>query len=172
MTPVSRGVVRPLLVCATTLAIVVVAADRFHLVHRYESLLAIVLVGPLAALTLTRAWRWRSHKIHVTNERVVTEGGALRHWRTSIDLSDIESVRVEQRLIERLSRRGTVLVETPSGTVLLGAVHHPAALCRVIDAERAYDDPGVPLGTVFSYDEPEQYRPEVRAERWPRLRFE
>lgn len=172
VTPVSRGVVRPSLLFATTIAIVVVAAGRFDLAHRYEDLAAIVLAGPIGVVALTRLWRWRSHKIHVTSERIVLEGGVLRHWQTSVELRDVVGVHVEQRFFERLARRGTVLLDTQLGALSVGTVHHPAALCRVIDAERGYGASGVPMGTIFSYDEPELYRPEVRAEQWPRLRFE
>jgi len=32
---------------------------------------------PFGLVALTRTWRWRSHKVHVTNERIVVEGGVF-----------------------------------------------------------------------------------------------
>ena len=77
VTPVSRGVVRPFLLTVTTLALIVEGASRYGWVHRYEEWFIVVLVVPFLAVTLTRTWRWRSHKVHVTNERVIIEGGVL-----------------------------------------------------------------------------------------------
>jgi membrane protein YdbS with pleckstrin-like domain len=173
VTPVSRGVLRPFLITLTTLALIVEAASRYSLIHRGEDWLVLVLVVPLAVVTLTRTWRWRSHKIHVTNERVIIEGGVLRHQRTSIDMRDVHATRVDQRMGERLARRGYVYLETMVGPILVGLVRHPGALCRLIDAERlGSDDYSVPFDTVFTYEDPEPYQLEVRPDQWQRRRYE
>lgn len=173
VTPVSRGVVRPFLVTATTLALIIEAAHRYSLVHRFEDPLAVVLVVPLGLVTLTRTWRWRSHKIHVTSERVIVEGGVLRHQRTAIELRDVMASRVDQRVSERLRRRGFVYLETKGATVPVGLVRHPSALCRLIDAEcHAREDSSFPLDTVFTYDDPDRYQLQVRPDEWQRRRFE
>jgi uncharacterized membrane protein YdbT with pleckstrin-like domain len=172
VTPVSRGVVRPLLVTVTTLALIVEAAHRFLLVHRAEGWLLLVLVVPVAAVTLTRTWRWRSHKIHVTNARVIVEGGVLTRQRTSIELRDVIATRVEQRVHERLTRRGLVVLETPAGPAPVGLVHHPGALCRLIDAERVSGEPVVPFDTVFTYEEPDVQPLGVHPDQWQRRRYE
>jgi membrane protein YdbS with pleckstrin-like domain len=173
VTPVSKGVVRPFLLTVVTLALIVEAAARFVYVHRFEELLSVVFVLPLLAVTLTRIWRWRSHKIHVTNERVIVEGGVMRHQRTTVELRDVLSTRVDQRVSERLTRRGFVFLETPGSTMPVGLVRYPSALCRLIDAERiASDDAGFPLDTVFTYDDPDRYQLEMRPDEWQRRRYE
>jgi uncharacterized membrane protein YdbT with pleckstrin-like domain len=117
-------------------------------------------------VALTRTWRWRSHKVHVTNERIVLEGGVLHHQRSTVDLRDVVALRVDQRVSERLTRRGVVVLETNGGSIMIGKLRHPGALVRLIDAERTniYVDP-VPFDTVFGYEEPEPFDYEVRPRR-------
>ncbi len=172
VTPVSRGVVRPFLLTVTTVALIVEAAHRFDLVHRYEDWLLLLLAVPLALVTLTRTWRWRSHKIHVTNARIVIEGGVLARRHTSIELGDVVATRVDQRVHERLTRRGLVVLETAAGPVAVGLVHHPGALCRLIDAERVSEQPTFPLDTVFTYDGTDAAPLAAPPDQWPRRRYE
>jgi len=173
VTPVSRGVLRPALLTVTTFGLIVEASGRFSFVHRVEGWLELVFVVPLLVVTLTRIWRWRSHKIHVTTERVVLEGGVLQHQRASIEYRDVLSTRVDQRVTERLTRRGLVYLDTSTGLVVLGRVRHPDALCRFIDASRNSDVlRNDPLDTVYGFDEPSYYQPDLRAEEWPRLPYE
>jgi|SRR5271156_300058 len=173
VTPVSRGVIRPFLITATTLALIIDAAGRYSFIHRAEDWLVVLLVLPLAAVTLTRTWRWRSHKVHVTNERLVIEGGALRHQRTSLEMRDVIATRVDQRMGERLMRRGYVSVDTVAGPVLLGEVRHPGALCRLIDAERLGGvDHGDPFDTIYTYEDDEPYQFEVQPDQWQRRQYE
>jgi hypothetical protein len=173
VTPVSRGVVRPLLLTLTTLALIVEGGAKYGFVHRVADWLVVIFVVPLAAVTATRVWRWRSHKVHVTTNRVIVEGGVLRHQRNSVDLRDVLAARVEQRFLERFTRRGFVYLDTVVGPLPVGLVRHPGALCRVIDAERLgeyHDD--TPLDTVFTYEEPEGADHEVRPDEWQRRRYE
>jgi membrane protein YdbS with pleckstrin-like domain len=173
VTPVSRGVVRPALLTVTTLALIVEGASRYSFVHRLEEVLLILFVVPLALVTLTRTWKWRSHKIHVTSERVIVEGGVLRHQRSAVEMGDVFATRVDQRVSERLTRRGLVYLETTRAAVPIGLVRHPAALCRLIDAERnAAHSLGDPLDTVYTYEDPEASAYEVLPDEWQRRRFE
>jgi len=168
VTPVARGLVRPFLVTFVTGALVIAAASRIGIVHRHESVIGLILVAPFAFVALTRTWRWRSHKVHVTNERVIIEGGVLHHYRSAVELRDVFATRIDQRVTERLSRRGLVVLETPAGPVVVGKVRHPGALCRLIDAERnAQPDDVVALDTVFSFDEPDPFAYEMRPHRRP-----
>ena len=168
VTPVSKGVVRPFLVTVTTSALVVEGASRYQFVHHYENWLALVLVTPVALVTLTRVWRWRSHKVHVTNARIIIEGGVMRRQRTSIEVRDIFATRVDQRVSERLTRRGYVYVETSAGPVSLGLVRHPSALGRLIDAERTDTaSESLPLDTLFTFEDPDPHRLEVYPEERP-----
>jgi uncharacterized membrane protein YdbT with pleckstrin-like domain len=173
VTPVSRGVVRPALVTVTTLALIVEGAARYSYVHRFESILMVFLVIPLLLVTLTRIWKWRSHKIHVTSERIILEGGVLSHQRSAVELRDVFATRVDQRVIERLTRRGYVYLETVGAAIPVGLVRHPAALCRVIDAERTAEHfSGDPLDTVYTYEDPDASPYEVLPDEWQRRRFE
>jgi membrane protein YdbS with pleckstrin-like domain len=166
VTPVARGIVRPGLVGIVMLALVIFGAKHVHLIHEHEMLLGLIFAGPFALVALTRTWRWRSHKVHVTNERIVVEGGVLHHQRSTVDLRDVVALRVDQRVSERLTRRGVVVMEVGAGSVMIGKLRHPEALVRLIDAERANSqiDP-VPFDTIFGYDEPEPFDYEVRPRR-------
>jgi len=173
VTPVSRGVVRPLLITITTLALILEAASRYSFIHTAKEWLVVVFVLPLAVVTLTRIWRWRSHKLHVTNDRVIIEGGVLRHQETSIEMRDVMATRVDQRLGERLLRKGYVYLETAVGSIPLGLVRHPSALCRIVDAERLRgDDSTDPFDTLYTYEDPEPFQYEVYPDEWQRRRFE
>lgn len=136
VTPVAWGLLRPVLSVVTAVALVQYAAAHLSLVRAHEALAMLLLAGPCLLLVVTRTWRWRSHKVHVTSQRVILEGGVLRHHRTAVELADVVTSRVEQHLGERLIRRGWVVLETAGGPVTLGKVSHPDALVRLIDTER------------------------------------
>jgi membrane protein YdbS with pleckstrin-like domain len=173
VTPVSRGVVRPALLTVTTLALIVEGASRYYYVHHFEEVLMVLFVVPLLLVTLTRTWKWRSHKIHVTSERIIIEGGVLRHQISTVEMRDVFATRVDQRVSERLTRRGFVYLETVGAAVPVGLVRHPAALCRLIDAERNAAYPvGDPLDTVYTYEDPDASPYEVFPDEWQRRRFE
>ena len=173
MTPVARGTVRPCLAAIVMVALVVVGAKHVHLIHEHEMVLGLIFAGPFGLVALTRTWRWRSHKVHVTNERIVVEGGVLHHQRSTVDLRDVIALRVDQRVTERLARRGVVVLETNAGSVMIGKLRHPGALVRLIDAERANGqfDPA-PYDTVFGYEDPEPFDYEVRPRRRNNSSFE
>ncbi|HEY7930904.1 MAG TPA: PH domain-containing protein [Acidimicrobiales bacterium] len=152
VTPVAEGLVRPLIALVLVVAAIVEGASRVHFVHDHASWFALVLGGPILVVLLTRTWRWRSHKVHVSTQRVILEGGVLRHWRTSIELRDVLATRVDQGISERLTRRGVVVLETGLGPIITRRVRHPEALCRLIDAERNHVEPAVPYDTVFGFD--------------------
>lgn len=155
VTPVARGVVRPLLASLAIALLVQLGALHWRYLHRHEALALLFLVGPAFMIVVTRTWRWRSHKIHVTNQRIVVQGGVAHRFRTSVELEDVIATRVEQRVRERMTRRGAVMVETSGATMHIGRVRHPAALLRVIDRERAPSaNDRVPLNTVFDFDDP------------------
>jgi membrane protein YdbS with pleckstrin-like domain len=168
VTPVSRGILRPVIVALVLIALVIFGAQHVHLIHEHEMLLGVILAGPFAVVTLTRTWRWRSHKVHVTNERILVEGGVLHHQRSAVELGDIAAIRIDQRIAERLMRRGVIYLETVAGTISIGRLRHPGALCRLIDAERL-NAQTVPVAydTVFSYDEPEPFDYEVQPRHRP-----
>lgn len=155
VTPIVGGVVVPLGLTAIASLIVVEGSLRYRFLHEFRWWFALVLAGPLVLLALTRLWRWRSHKVHVTSQRVVIEGGVLRHWMTSIEYRDILSLHQQQGIAQRLLRRGNVVIEANSGPVHVGRVRHPSALCRVIDAQRLREPTTTPLDTVFEYDDHE-----------------
>lgn len=166
VTPVPWGVGRPMLAGVAGLALVLLGSAHVHIVHLMVWWLLAVLVAPFAVVTLTRIWRWRSHKIHVTSQRVLLEGGVIVHQRTMIELRDVIATRVEQRILERITRRGVVTLETSGGSIALGKVRHPGALCRIIDAERTEDRrQPLPPDTVFTFEEPTDDEFEIRPDR-------
>jgi hypothetical protein len=157
VTPVARGLARPALSLVTAVVVVHYGA-RFKFIHEHEPLLMLLVAGPCLLVGLTRLWRWRSHKVRVTSERVIVEGGVLSHYRSSLELRDVIAIRVEQRFVER----GSVILQTSAGPVDVGRVHHPAALCRLIEAERAGNQQiDLPFDTVFEHDQPDPYDFEV-----------
>ena len=137
VTPVARGVAAPLLLIALWSVATAYGARHYSLVHRVDALLVGLVVVPSIVVLASRTWRWRSHKIHVTSKRIVVEGGVVHHFRSAIALRDVLATRVEQSWGERLVRRGSIVIDTPTGAVLVSRLRHPGALCRLIDAQRA-----------------------------------
>ena len=136
MTPVSRGVVGPLLMSVLVAAAVTVSAYTWSWAYRYAALLSALLVGPCAIVLGGRIWRWRSQKVVVTSQHIIQHAGvALRH-RSSVELVDVSATHIEQRWFERLARRGHVTLETGAGSIVLDRVRRPDALWRVIDRQR------------------------------------
>lgn len=150
VTPTAWGLTKPFLAAAVLATAVVVASSRWHALHRVEPYGLLVLVGPFVLVLATRTWRWRSHKIHVTTQRVVSEGGVLRHFVFQVPLDEIMATTVDQRLHERMRRRGVVVLTTRHDPLTLGPVRHPAALARVIEQGRRDQLPSrVSYDTVF-----------------------
>ncbi|MFI5034792.1 MAG: PH domain-containing protein [Acidimicrobiales bacterium] len=168
VTPVARGLVAPAVMAVVLGAAVEVSAHYWSWLHREAAWFLLALVGPPLVVLATRSWRWRSHKVHVTSERVVTEGGVARRYRQSVELGDVRVVRVEQGVRDRLIRRGSIHLETAAGTVVVGRVRHPAALVRLIERERAAtSSERPPFDTVFEYEDPSARGFGVDP-RWPR----
>jgi uncharacterized membrane protein YdbT with pleckstrin-like domain len=166
VTPVARGTLRPCLTGVVLLALVIFGAKHVLFIHQHETWFGLILAGPFALVALTRTWRWRSHKVHVTNERIVVEGGVVHHHRSVVNLRDVVAIRVDQRVSERLTKRGVVVLETNGGSIVIGKLRHPGALVRLIDAERANNQvESVPFDTVFGFEEPEPFDYEVRPRR-------
>jgi uncharacterized membrane protein YdbT with pleckstrin-like domain len=158
ITPVGEGLFRPFLSFVTAIVLVQFGASHVKFIHQHDWLFYLIFAGPCALVLLTRTWRWRSYKVRVTSERIIVEGGVTRHFRNSVELRDVVASRVEQRVTERIMQRGSVLLETSGGTMDIGQVRHPAALCRVIDLQRAsFFSHGVPLDTVFEYEHPDPH---------------
>jgi membrane protein YdbS with pleckstrin-like domain len=168
ITPVARGLTVPVLATAVTITLIEVGSTHVHFLHSIRTALWIVLVVPCLIVVATRTWRWRSHKVYVTNQRVIVKGGALQHHRGEVALHDIVTTQVDQRLIERLSRRGFVTLDTREGAMHLGLVRHPSALCRLIERERmAIQRDDVAYDTVFDFDPPNVHNFEIN----PRRRY-
>lgn len=136
VTPVPRGLLAPAALLVVLEGVVVWLGMHWRLLHRYEPI-ALLGVGLFPALVVaTRSWRWRSHKIILTTQRIVTEGGVLSRYSTQINLGDVITTRAEQTFVERLRRRGVVMLETSSGATPLGPVRQPMALRRLVDRSR------------------------------------
>jgi membrane protein YdbS with pleckstrin-like domain len=136
VTPVAQGIIAPLSLVIVLEGLVIWGSTQWSFLHHREAL-ALFVVGVLPALViLTRSWRWRSHKITVTTQRIIVEGGVLGRHSTQVNLGDVFATHADQSLSERLRRRGVVLLETHAGTVMLGPVRHPTALRRLVDRTR------------------------------------
>ncbi len=166
LTPVASGLWRPGVAVVLLAAAVIGLSHLSSLAHHHEGWLALILVGPPALVLATRTWRWRSQKVFVTTERVVVVGGVLDRVRRSVDLGDVVTVNVAQRVRDRVTRRGDVWLDTPAGAVDLGRVRHAAALVRVVERQRSSTPERLPLDTVFDFREPERglFGPDLQ---WP-----
>ncbi len=166
ITPVARGLVVPALATVLAVTLAQLGTSHVHLLHTARTAVWLVLVVPCVFVLATRTWRWRSHKVYVTNQRVIMKGGALQQHRGEVELREVRSTRVDQRVRERLARRGVVILETRDTTMSLGVVRHPSALCRLIDRERlalTRDDVG--YDTVFDFDPPNVHNFEINPRR-------
>ena len=166
VTPVGRGLLVPATATVVAIVLVVLATTHVHFFHTYRVVLFVVLVAPGLAVLLTRTLRWRSHKIHLTSQRIIVEGGVLQHTSSEVELRDIVTTQISQRLRDRLARRGELTVETTAGTLSVGLVRHPAALSRLIDNERKHGGPGdVAYDTVFDFESPQDHDYDVSPRR-------
>jgi membrane protein YdbS with pleckstrin-like domain len=140
VTPVAEGLTGPIVAMVLATGVVLVADHYFSWARREALLLSLVLVAPCAALLAMRAWRWRSHRVTITDQRVLSLSGITHRRRSSVELIDVVAVRVDQRWLERPLRRGEVTLETAAGPFELGSLRHPDALARVIEYERELVD--------------------------------
>jgi membrane protein YdbS with pleckstrin-like domain len=158
VTPVGRGLLIPSMGVIAAGAIAEISSMHVHFLHMYRAWLLLVLAGPCAVVLLTRTWRWRSRKVHLSTQRVIVEGGVIHHQRNAVELADVTAIRVDQRIRERFLKRGVVILETRSGSLSLGLVRHPDALGRLIEYQRTSNSPsGVALNTVFDFDSPQNH---------------
>lgn len=141
VTPISPGLTRPWILLLAVVATIREVVDVVHGAGRWQPWLYAVLAGPVLVVALVRSVRWRSHKIHVQDYGVTIEAGLGRRRRTSVAWADIAAVEVRQGLRDRLSVRGQVVLETPTGTWTLGLVRHPMALARVISSGQHHASP-------------------------------
>jgi Bacterial PH domain len=136
VTPVAQGLLAPLNLLVLLEAVVIWGVPKWKSLHHYEAIV-ILVVGVIPALVIFgRSWRWRSHKITLTTRRIAITGGVLGGHSTEINLGDVFATHANQTLSERMRRRGVVILETQSGSVILGPVRYPAALRRLIDRTR------------------------------------
>jgi hypothetical protein len=66
--------------------------------------------------------------------------GVTKKRVTAVELGDIVAVSIAQQLLERLSRRGVVVLHLGSGSIALDRTRRPDALRRVIDHQRSLLD--------------------------------
>jgi membrane protein YdbS with pleckstrin-like domain len=117
--------------------------------------LAVVLLAALCWLA-GRYARWVCTRLVVTTERVVSEQGVLRRRWHQTPVVRITDVGVEQRLLERILRKGSVLIESGGrrGAERFTNVPHPwrveGAVSRQMDRVRRSQVAGgvAPVATV------------------------
>jgi uncharacterized membrane protein YdbT with pleckstrin-like domain len=136
VTPTNPGLLR-----ATVTFAVVLGGGLWltHFLGRGRSVAEVVIAVisiPFALRALMKFLRWRSHSIVITVSRVIFSGGMVRRRRMEFPIEQIVACHVEQGWWSRIIRRGELIVETAAGERRLGRVRHPAALVRVIEAQR------------------------------------
>ena len=136
VTPISRGVTGPLVATLLAVASLWASAATWSWAQQHSALLAVLFVAPCAAVLSGRLWRWRSHKILVTSQRIVQFGGVARRRLSSVELIDVRASHTDQRWFERLLHRGVVMVDTAAGAFVRERIRRPDALARVIDHQR------------------------------------
>jgi hypothetical protein len=136
VTPISIGVLGPLLAVVLSIGALWAAAATWQWVDRNVAWISALVVFPPAVVLGGRVWRWRSRKIVVTSQRVIHLSGIARRRWTSIELIDIVTSQIDQRWHERLSRRGVIHIETPVGTFVTDRIRRPDAFSRIIDHQR------------------------------------
>jgi len=136
VTPLPRDVARPL--AATLLAVGALwgAATLWTWASRHEAYLSVIVVVPAAVLG-QRLWRWWSHRVVVTTQRIIDVRGRGGRRLTAIELAEVRETTVDQRAFDRLLRRGSVILALDDSACLIGRVRRPDALRRVIDHVRS-----------------------------------
>jgi uncharacterized membrane protein YdbT with pleckstrin-like domain len=81
-----------------------------------------------ALVALRAAWCWDRTKIILTNERLSVLSGVLRRRTASVRLSSFGTLEIEQSLLGRLLRYGTLT----AGELELDFVPDPAELQELI----------------------------------------
>ena len=104
-----------------------------------SSLLRIAAMVAAASGLLALGWlllrylAWRAESVTVTTERLILTTGVLRRRADQVLLSRVVDVHVEQRLRQRLIRRGDLLLELSTGeTVVVEGLGQPEAFQRVL----------------------------------------
>jgi hypothetical protein len=153
-------VVRPLASVVLAVVALAVVPHYWHVSNHVRLIAGLVLLVPSGLLLATRTWRWRSHALHITNQRLIRESGAVGHHVDSYAWSSILDIAVDQTWRERMARRGHVyVVTTDHERVDLGEIRHPKAFVRV-----AWHHHEVPSTTApFSIGEVFTPRPETDA---------
>lgn len=114
----------------------------------------------VAVLWLCLRWlTWRSRVVAVTSERVLVVEGVLRRRTDQVRLSRIVEVHLVQGALQRMLRRGAVVVDLDDGSqVLIDGLRRPDAFARLL-LRRVVADEGPPGGlgsvpVVVSEDDP------------------
>lgn len=136
VTPSPQGLVGPLVAVAILVFAIVETSHFIETVAHYQQQVFVLLVGPAVIVALTRTWRWRSMKIVVTSEQIVMLRGVVRRTMIAIALDSVVTVSVHQRLRDRLTRKGTIGIETLNQSLTFGPLRHPGALVRLIEQAR------------------------------------
>ena len=110
------------------------------------------LTGGLAGVALIwllgRFAAWRAETVTVTSARLVLSRGVLRRNIDQVHLARVVEVHVVQRLRQRLTRRGDVVLELVDGAaVVVEALRQPEVFQRVLQRQiEASDGAGASVG--------------------------
>lgn len=82
-----------------------------------------------ALIALRAVWRWDRTKLVVTTERLSVVQGTLRRKAATVRLDAVEGIQLEQTLLGRLLRYGTV----SAGSIEVSHVPAPRDVCRLVE---------------------------------------
>jgi hypothetical protein len=135
VTPIAEGVAVPCVVTGAMIATVAVAAHYWSWPHNHFWELMAVAVPSLIVLS-GRTLRWWSHRVVITDQRVMEFAGSWHRHSVSYEFEHVVGVHVHQSRADRLLRRGTVALEDAGGSAELRRVRRPDAFARVLDHVR------------------------------------
>jgi hypothetical protein len=137
--PLPDGLWAPLIVTTLLVVGLVAVSETWTWPAHHDGALSIIVVLPAIVLG-ARLWRWRSQRLVVTTERVLESSGIVNHHVVAVELREVTASWVQQRFVDRVTRRGSVILESPHSAIVLGRLRHPDALQRVIDYQRTQLD--------------------------------
>lgn len=123
---------------AIILALMLAAAAAWLLAHRQPRPAAILVVVALILAVFTAITR-RSLSWSITSERLIERRGLIASRRRELELADIRSVEVEQRLFQRLLGLGSVMVASAASAdfmIRLEGVRDPEAIADTLRKAR------------------------------------
>jgi membrane protein YdbS with pleckstrin-like domain len=122
-----------LLLFACAVGAVVLLGEAHALPLTVRRVLAGVLLVAGLSVALVRWIKWRSRAVVLTSQRFLVINGLLAKTTEQVRLSRVVEVHRRQGLLDRLMRRGSIILEVDDGpSLVVDALRRPEALQRLI----------------------------------------